>query len=193
MTPGLPRAPSAREAPSVLRAAAGRASVVNDSFTSSGARNESFTAFGAGTSVEKPALASRPARAQDEPVLTDSTITTMLPVTDGERAGRFYSRTLGLKPTGAAEDGTRYFAAGAGIIGLRPMPDGAQRENTALSFEVVDIQAEVAALESRGVRFQDYDVDGLKTVDHIADLGTERAAWFTDSEGNVLCLHQVLG
>jgi predicted enzyme related to lactoylglutathione lyase len=126
-------------------------------------------------------------------MLTDSTITTMLPVTDGERAGHFYADALGLKPAGAGPDGTRYFTAGAGVIGLRPMPAGAQSENTALSFEVDDLRAEVATLEHRGVRFQDFDVEGVKTIDHIADLGTERAAWFSDSEGNVLCMHQVLG
>jgi len=124
-------------------------------------------------------------------MLTDSTITTMLPVTDSERAGHFYADSLGLKQTGKGEDGTLYFAAGAGAIGLRPMPAGAQSENTALSFEVGDLSAEVSTLEGRGVRFQDFDVEGLNTVDHIAELGTERAAWFTDSEGNVLCLHEV--
>jgi hypothetical protein len=43
------------------------------------------------------------------------------------------------------------------------------------------------------VRFQDFEMEGLKTVDHIAELGNERAAWFSDSEGNVLCLHEVMG
>ncbi len=126
-------------------------------------------------------------------MLTESTITTMLPVTDSERAGHFYADSLGLEQTGKGEDGTLYFAAGAGAIGLRLMPAGTQSENTALSFEVDDLKAEVGALEGRGVRFQDFELEGLKTVDHIAELGNERAAWFTDSEGNVLCLHQVLG
>jgi len=125
-------------------------------------------------------------------MLTESTITTMLPVTDSERAGHFYTDSLGLNQTGKGEDGTLYFAAAGGAIGLRPMPAGAQSENTALSFEVADLPAEIASLESRGVRFQDFEMEGLKTVDHIAELGTERAAWFNDSEGNVLCLHQVL-
>ncbi|MCR6484392.1 VOC family protein [Amycolatopsis sp. OK19-0408] len=126
-------------------------------------------------------------------MLTDATITTMLPVTDSERAGHFYADSLGLKQTGKGEDGTLYFAAGAGTIGLRLMPAGAQSENTALSFEVTDLSTEVKALEDRGVRFQDFEMEGLKTVAHIAELGAERAAWFNDSEGNVLCLHQVLG
>ncbi|MEV7093406.1 VOC family protein [Amycolatopsis sp. NPDC051045] len=125
-------------------------------------------------------------------MLTESTITTMLPVTDSARAGHFYTDSLGLTQTGRGEDGTLYFAAGAGAIGLRPMPAGAQSENTALSFEVGDLPAEVRALEDRGVRFQDFETDGLKTVGHIAELGNERAAWFNDSEGNVLCLHEVL-
>ncbi|MFE5567948.1 VOC family protein [Amycolatopsis japonica] len=125
-------------------------------------------------------------------MLTESTITTMLPVTDAERAGRFYADSLGLRRTSTGEDGTVYFEAGAGAIGLRPMPDGTQSENTALSFEVGDLDAEVRTLEDRGVRFQDFDADGIKTVGHIADLGKERAAWFNDSEGNVLCLHEVV-
>ena len=126
-------------------------------------------------------------------MLTESTITTMLPVTDSERAGHFYADSLGLKQTGKGEDGTLYFAAGAGAIGLRLMPAGTQSDNTALSFEVDDLKAEVGALEGRGVRFQDFEMEGLKTVDHIAELGNERAAWFNDSEGNVLCLHEVMG
>ncbi|WP_072475947.1 VOC family protein [Amycolatopsis australiensis] len=126
-------------------------------------------------------------------MLTDSTITTMLPVTDTERAGHFYADALGLKQTGKGEDGTLYFAAGAGAIGLRPMPAGAQSEHTALSFEVSDLEGEVSALAGRGVRFQDFELEGLKTVHHIAELGNERAAWFNDSEGNVLCLHEVRG
>jgi hypothetical protein len=36
----------------------------------------------------------------------------------------------------------------------------------------------------------DYDFPGLKTVDGVAQLGTERSAWFEDSEGNILALGQ---
>jgi len=32
----------------------------------------------------------------------------------------------------------------------------------------------------------------LKTVDKVCILGSERAAWFKDTEGNILCIHQVL-
>ncbi|PXY37182.1 glyoxalase [Prauserella coralliicola] len=126
-------------------------------------------------------------------MLTTSPVTTLLPVTDVERAGRFYAESLGLKRTGTGPDGSVYFAAGAGdVLALRPMPEGTQSEHTALSFEVTDLPTEIKELERHGVRFDDFDSDDLRTVDHIATMGDERAAWFHDTEGNVLCLHEVL-
>jgi len=66
-------------------------------------------------------------------------------------------------------------------------------EHTALSFRVPRIEPAVAALKARGVRFADYDYPGLKTVNHVCVLGSEKAAWFEDTEGNILCLHEDLG
>ena len=123
-------------------------------------------------------------------MLTDATITTMLPVSDVDRARRFYADQLGLREVYVTEDGTRIFEAGAGAIGLRKAEPGAQSEQTALTFRVSDLQHEIGELSSRGVTFADYDLPDLKTVDHIAKMGDELAAWFSDSEGNVLCVHQ---
>lgn len=124
-------------------------------------------------------------------MLTKSMITTMLPVSDVDRAARFYSETLGLHARRTGPDGTPTFDAGNGdAIGLMP---GEPSARTAISFEVADIAGEIRDLESRGVRFADYDLPDLKTVDHVATLGGEKAAWFTDTEGNVLCIHQITG
>ena len=126
-------------------------------------------------------------------MLTESTITTMLPVRDADRAGRFYADTLGLRPTHTGPDGTRFFATGRGdAIGLRQLPDARPSDNTALSFEVADIVGVVAELEGRGVRFHDYDTGDFRTDHHVATVGDEKAAWFSDSEGNILCVHQTL-
>lgn len=124
-------------------------------------------------------------------MLTKSTVVTMLPVQDGSRAQRFYTEALGLHEVASSPDGTHYFeVGGGGAIGLRVLPNTTPSENTALSFEVADIAAEIGELEGRGVRFQDFDSDELRTVGHIATMEGEKAAWFTDSEGNTLCLHQ---
>ena len=123
-------------------------------------------------------------------MLTDAKITTMLPVADVERARRFYADRLGLREIAVAGDGTHIFEAGAGAIGLRQAEPGSQSEQTALSFMVADLEKEIEELTSRGVMFADYDLPDLKTVDHIAKFGDEKAAWFTDTEGNILCVHQ---
>lgn len=118
--------------------------------------------------------------------------TCMLPVKDLARARRFYEDVLGLAAEGERPDGKFVYHCGGTRIALFPKPEGTKAEHTALSFRVDDIAAAVAALQGRGLRFADYDLPGLKTVDHVCVLGAEKAAWFEDSEGNILCLHEDL-
>ena len=47
-------------------------------------------------------------------------------------------------------------------------------------------------MTARGVVFEDYDFPGLKTVNKVCILGSEKAAWFKDTEGNILCIHEVI-
>jgi hypothetical protein len=69
-----------------------------------------------------------------------------------------------------------------------------------MAFEVDDVEAEVAELKRRGVRFEEVDLPGVCTIDGIADIEDnypskgrgERAAWFRDSEGNMLGLGQAV-
>ena len=75
-------------------------------------------------------------------------------------------------------------------IALFPKPEGSKADHTALSFRVADIATTITTLKSRGVVFADYDLPGFKTVEHICVLGAEKAAWFEDPEGNILCLHE---
>ncbi|HEV7650829.1 MAG TPA: VOC family protein [Actinophytocola sp.] len=127
-------------------------------------------------------------------MLTKATTTTMLPVSDVDRATRFYGDTLGLHQKTSGADGSPVFDAGNGdAIGLLPAGPGSQGKHTVLSFEVTDISAEIRDLERQGVRFADYDLPDLKTVNHVAELGSEKAAWFSDTEGNILCIHEVMG
>jgi predicted enzyme related to lactoylglutathione lyase len=126
-------------------------------------------------------------------MLTKAITTTMLPVADVERASRFYADMLGLNLRMTAADGTPIFDAGNGdAIGLLKSEPGTQSARTVLSFEVADITAEIRDLEGRGVTFEDYDLPDFKTVNHIAEMGSERAAWFKDTEGNILCLHEMV-
>jgi len=55
---------------------------------------------------------------------------------------------------------------------------------------VSDIEREVADLKARGVEFERYDMDGETSPDGIVTAGGARAAWFKDTEGNILAIIQ---
>ena len=123
--------------------------------------------------------------------LNHRTVAMMLPVTDVDRARTFYSESLGLDYSGTNDEGSAMYALdGGSSLVLLPRPDSHPSESTAMSFDVDDITSEIGDLEGRGVVFEDYDLPELKTVDHVAVMGSEKAAWFKDPDGNVLCLHQ---
>ena len=119
-------------------------------------------------------------------------VTCMLPVKDMARARRYYEEQLGLAPQGFKPDGKFVYRVSGTTLALFPKPEGTQATHTALSFKVPRIEPAVAALKARGVVFADYDFPGLKTVEHVCVLGSEKAAWFADPEGNILCLHEDL-
>jgi catechol 2,3-dioxygenase-like lactoylglutathione lyase family enzyme len=125
-------------------------------------------------------------------MLSDASVTTMLPVKDMDRARAFYEGSLGLQPGGFKPDGKFVYRVGGSTLALFPKPEGTKADHTAISFRVDDISASIEALKRKGVVFEDYDFPGLKTVNHVCVLGAEKAAWFKDPEGNYLCLHEDL-
>jgi len=126
-------------------------------------------------------------------MLSDAVVTTIVQVRDGAAAVEFYRDRLGLTYRGQNTEKQEMFAVGGGsALALMPAPDATPTGRTELSFEVSDIGAEIRDLQARGVHFADYDLPGLKTVDHVCVLGSEKAAWFQDPDGNVLCLHETL-
>ena len=65
----------------------------------------------------------------------------MLPVTDVDRAQKFYTESLGLDYTGTNDEGSAMFALAGATLFLLPRPDGTRSESTAVSFEVDDLTA----------------------------------------------------
>jgi catechol 2,3-dioxygenase-like lactoylglutathione lyase family enzyme len=123
--------------------------------------------------------------------LSQSKITTNLPVKDLDRARSFYEGKLGFsRPQMRAGDGAAVYDVAGASIALLPKTEGTKAEHTALSFQVQDIREGVQALEKAGIKFEDYDLPGFKTVNHIFEAADERCAWFLDTEGNYLCLHE---
>jgi catechol 2,3-dioxygenase-like lactoylglutathione lyase family enzyme len=126
--------------------------------------------------------------------ISESRVSVMLPITEPDRAQQFYGERLGLAYDGRhASDEVMYQLAGGARLVLRILPDAHPSPNTAMSFEVDDVTAEIAVLEGRGVVFEDYDTPGFTSVGHVVEGEGMRAAWFHDPDGNVLCLHEITG
>lgn len=112
-----------------------------------------------------------------------------LPVADLERAKRFYSGTLGL--TIMSEDPTGViYGVGNSTFYVYPSAGVASGTHTQMALFTSDIDDEVTRLKSLGVQFNEEVFPGLPTVNSIYTLGADKAAWFTDSEGNSLAFVQ---
>jgi catechol 2,3-dioxygenase-like lactoylglutathione lyase family enzyme len=109
-----------------------------------------------------------------------------IPAADFDRARRFYEEKLELTPEVVLEAGTIYRCGKGSALFLYPTEYAGTAQHTIGGWYVDDVRATVEALRKRGVVFEEYDLPGLKTEGGIADLGSEMAAWFKDSEGNIL-------
>jgi catechol 2,3-dioxygenase-like lactoylglutathione lyase family enzyme len=123
-------------------------------------------------------------------MLNGTKVTAMLPVVDMARARKFYEETLQLPQPRVRPNGEALFEVSGERFALYPRETPTRADHTALSFEVDDLDGEMRALRGRGVRFEEYDTPGLRTKNGVAEHGEERAAWFRDPDGNILCLHQ---
>jgi predicted enzyme related to lactoylglutathione lyase len=142
--------------------------------------------------IEGGPVQSCPLMKRGKRMLNDASVTVMLPVIDMGRARAFYENRLGLQAGTLKPDGKFTYRVGGTAIALFPKPEGTKAEHTAVSFKVDDITAAIESLKQRGVAFEDYDFPDFKTVNHVCVLGAEKAAWFKDTEGNYLCLHEGL-
>ena len=96
----------------------------------------------------------------------------------------------GLPFVAESEAGVLLALDGGARVLLYVSPGGDPPTHTVAGWEVPGLEPVIERLESAGVVFEDYDFPGLKTENHIAWIGPERAAWFRDSEGNVLAISE---
>jgi catechol 2,3-dioxygenase-like lactoylglutathione lyase family enzyme len=114
----------------------------------------------------------------------------VLAAEDIQRARTYYKDKLGLDPAEDGEGELRYRMQGGTGFLIYETGNARSAKNTVLCWITDDLDGEMSELRGRGVVFEDYDFPGLKTENGVSTTGSERAAWFTDSEGNILCLAQ---
>ena len=115
-------------------------------------------------------------------------------VDDLAKAEEFYGQTLGLDVSKDEKMGilnVRF--AGGGQTVIYPKSDHAAATFTVLNFPVKDIDETVDALTEKGVAFEQYDTDYIKTDEKGIARGDNedkgpQIAWFKDPAGNILAV-----
>jgi len=114
-------------------------------------------------------------------------------VNDIPKAKDFYQKTLGLivkdNPMGIIE----LEIAGSSNIMIYPKPNHVAATFTVLNFPVDDIDTAVDTLIEKGVTFEKYDEEYLKTDEKGISRGNggPNIAWFKDPAGNILSVLEI--
>jgi predicted enzyme related to lactoylglutathione lyase len=125
-------------------------------------------------------------------MLQDHPIYAYLPARDLARARTFYEETLGFSSGKENAGGITYTFGNGTAAFLYSTPNAGTSKASQAFWSVTDVKSEVAALKARGVTFEHYGMPG-EDADGIVTGGGAMAAWFRDSEGNILALIQSMG
>jgi predicted enzyme related to lactoylglutathione lyase len=122
-------------------------------------------------------------------MLQNAPMYSYIPAKDVRRARKFYEEKLGFKPKREVADGVVYeFGKGTACF-LYPTPNAGTSNASQAFWQVEDIEGEVAELKARGVKFEKYDMPEMDE-NGISTAGGAKAAWFKDTEGNIMALIQ---
>ena len=120
-------------------------------------------------------------------MLGEHPVAATIAVSDVDRARKFYEETLGLQVKMQDPGGIMY-GSGNSMVLVYPSQFAGTSQATVATWAVPDLDAAVDELTSKGVTFEQYDMEGLKTDERgIAKLTDDiRGAWFKDPDGNIL-------
>ena len=121
-------------------------------------------------------------------MLQDSPLYAYFPAQDIARARRFYEDKLGFRPQQEIAGGIVYAFANGTAAFLYLTPNAGTSKASQAFWQVSDIEREVEELKARGVVFENYDMPGEKSPSGAITAGGAKAAWFKDSEGNILAI-----
>ena len=124
-------------------------------------------------------------------MLSTAPIRAYIPASNLPRARKFYEELIGLKLKESYAGGVIYECGGAEVF-LYPTPNAGTSKASQAFWSVADVEVEVTELKARGVKFEEYDMPGIKMQNSIATAGGAKTAWFRDTEGNIMAISQRL-
>ena len=115
-----------------------------------------------------------------------------IPAKDLARARQFYETKVGLVAKEEVAGGVVYAFGQNTACFLYPTPNAGTSQASQAFWSVDDVDREIRELKGRGVVFENYDMPGEKSAAGAITAGGAKAAWFKDSEGNIMALIQSL-
>ena len=125
-------------------------------------------------------------------MLQNSPLYAYIPAKDLPRARQFYEGKLGFVPKEETAGGVVYEFAGGTACFLYATPNAGTSQASQAFWSVGDVDREIDELKARGVVFESYDMPGERSPSGAITDGGAKAAWFKDSEGNIMAIIQTL-
>ena len=120
--------------------------------------------------------------------LSNAEAVAVVAVKDMAKGKEFYEGKLGLSGEDQDDGGVEY-SVGNTSLHVYPSENAGGGATTVAYFRVDDVEGAVDELSGKGVAFEQYDSDELKTNEKgIAALGDKQGAWFKDPDGNIIGL-----
>jgi predicted enzyme related to lactoylglutathione lyase len=123
-------------------------------------------------------------------MLQDFPMYAYIPAKNVARARQFYEGKLGFTAREEVAGGVVYAFKNGTACFLYPTPNAGTSKASQAFWQVDDVDREIAALKARGVQVEDYDMPGEKSASGAITAGGAKAAWFKDTEGNILAIIQ---
>jgi catechol 2,3-dioxygenase-like lactoylglutathione lyase family enzyme len=106
-------------------------------------------------------------------------------VRDLAEARSFYEKTLNLEVLEERGGEVVIFKTGASKLFVYRSSFAGTNKATCVTWQVDDVDANVAALKQNGVRFEHYTLPEMHLEGDVHVAGDMRAAWFCDPDGNI--------
>ncbi|MDJ0334229.1 VOC family protein [Salinibacterium sp. G-O1] len=117
---------------------------------------------------------------------------TVLPAADLARARTFYHDKLGMDPDEEHAGMLVFHPSPGTAFDLYETPNAGTAQNTQMLWVTDDLDGEMSVMRSNGVVFEEYETPDMKTVNGVATIDDLRSAWLRDSEGNFICVSEMM-
>lgn len=114
----------------------------------------------------------------------------VLPAADIHRARSFYHDTLGLDPDEEYPGSLVYHPVEGSAFEIYET-DAVMAGTSQMGWLTDDLDSEMEQLRARGIVFEKLGAPGVKMVAGVGAMPDAKAAWFRDTEGNLICITQL--